>query len=243
MNEIFNLKRFAKLFLYECSTYLPKLSKVLVTISCIIFAAWVTTIVFEFEFPIYFRIGLISTLFSVACMLAPFIVYGEMNNRKSGYFYAMLPASIPEKFISMSLVCLVVAPLVSYATIHIADSLLYSLSLAEIGGFAGVKLYNPFEGEEGLFVLVLSYVAYIAIPMMFNTIFRKSKIVKTILVYMGFVFSLIMLVAWMFSTFSIDKIEIFLGWASEVSFALYFQLAVTIAAFCVTYHKIKTVNY
>ena len=244
MNDIFDFGRFCKLFTYECRTYLPRFTKTLVTFVCILFAAWVATIVLKFNFIIEFRMGLISLLFDVACMLAPFVVYRDMNNRKRGYFYAMTPASVTEKFLSMLLICFVVAPFISFVAIHVTDSLLHWLTLAGIGGFVGLEMYNPFaSADESSFILVFSYLTTITSAIMFNTIFRRNKIIKTILVYMAFVFSVIIIFFWLLDMMSPETMNDFISWSLDSGFWYYVRAVAMVIMLAYTYSRIKRVNY
>lgn len=245
MNDIFDFRRFGKLLAYEYNTYLPRFAKSLVMFSALMFAFWVATIVIGFNFIIEFRIELIAILFNVSCMLAPFIVYRDMNNRRRGYFYAMLPASTLEKFLSMSLMCLVVAPLISFVIIHSTDLLLHWLTLSGIGGFVGIDIHNPFETgiTETLPSILLSYFTTIGFAMMFNTIFRKHKIIKTILVYMASVFSMIMLFFWLCDILSVRTMSEFTLWSIEGCFWHYVKASAMVAAFVYTYFRIRNVNY
>ena len=117
MNDIFDFGRFGKLFVYECRNYLPRYIKGMVVFASFLVAAWLFTI--ASEYPLDSRTYFISALFFFAIFLSPYFVYKEMNNRKKGYFYAMLPASTFEKLLSMTLVSVVVVPAVVYLSLSV----------------------------------------------------------------------------------------------------------------------------
>lgn len=95
MNDIFDFGRFGKLFVYECRNYLPRYMKGLVVFSSVLFAAWMLTI--AMDFPLRDGTNVISVLYTLAIFLSPYFIYKDMNNRKRGYSYAMIPASTLEK--------------------------------------------------------------------------------------------------------------------------------------------------
>lgn len=186
MNEIFNISRFAKLVRYECMNYLPRHIKAMPVYSGLVVLFWLFVWFWDIEVPT--RGLLMAMIFFLALMLTPYIVYGDFNNRKKGVCYAMLPASVLEKFLSMFLMCVIVTPLMTYAGITLTDALLHLLSLAGVGTFTDFEIYNPFtyyifvdllDGFQMLLVII-SVASY---SMMFNALFRRFKIVKSILVH------------------------------------------------------------
>ena len=76
----------------------------------------------------------------------------------------------------------------TYAGITLTDTLLHLLSLAGVGTFTDFEIYNPFtyyifvdllDGFQML-LIIISVASY---SMMFNALFRRFKIVKSILVH------------------------------------------------------------
>lgn len=185
MNRIFNFSRFARLFRYECLNYFPRHMKGMLIYSGMIVFLWLFSCLFEHDMPN--RTLYVEALFYIAISLAPYFVYGEFNHRKKGYIYAILPASVFEKYLSMLLMCLVVIPVATYLLLTLTDTALYCLSFAGVGGFVGLELYNPFtdsflytfyDGPVNTPIIVTP----ILFTMMSNAMFRKYKIINSLIV-------------------------------------------------------------
>ena len=207
MNETFDIRRLSKLVGYEVVNYIPRFFKSLLIFASVIVAVWIFSLTVEEPIMPYDRSELVNSLFVLAITLSPFIVYKDMNNRKRGYIYAMMPASTLEKLLSMLVLCVVVVPLLSYAVLTASDLLLCIFSKMGAGSFKGITFYNPFADsmakvlyiEEGLsyslpvFDGLLYIMCTVSYTIMFNTIFRKNKVMKTILFNVAMVFAFVIL--------------------------------------------------
>ena len=264
MNDIFDFGRFGKLFVYECRNYLPRYMKGLIVFSSVLFAAWMLTI--AMDFPLRNRRNIISVLYTLAIFLSPYFIYKDMNNRKRGYSYAMIPASTLEKLLSMSLVSIFVVPVAVYVSLTLTDTVLYALSSMGIGEFLQLYFYNPFESSFGFVFdeydtpvgsIAMASVSSITVAMMFNSIFRKNKIIKTVLFNMalGFLSTFVMIIFvqctasefWMEIGNSIERF--FNAHTPDEVMALYnclttlYYMAVIAVTLVITYFRIKKVNY
>ena len=207
MNEIFDIKRWWKLVQYEVVNYIPNFFKSLLIFASVIAAVWIFSLTVDFAVWPDGRAELVSGLFALAIMLSPFIVYKDMNNRKKGYIYAMIPASTLEKLLSMFVLCVLVVPVLAYAVLTGTDLLLWLLSQMGMGSFYKMDFYNPFvdallnatynyDGLSHSFPILdgmLYIIGTISYTMMFNTIFRKSKVLRTILFNIAMVFASVIL--------------------------------------------------
>ena len=144
MNEVFDIKRLWKLMQYEVVNYIPNFFKSLLIFSSVIAATWIFSLTVDFAVLPEGRDKLVATLFTLAVILSPFIVYKDMNNRKKGYIYAMIPASTLEKLLSMVVLCVVVVPVLSYAMLTATDLLLWLFTKIGMGSFYSMEFYNPF---------------------------------------------------------------------------------------------------
>lgn len=262
MNEIFDFGRFCKLFAYECRNYLPRYMKGLIVFSAFIVAAWMLTLTTEETMSD--RSEYICVLYSFAVFLSPFFVYKHINDRKRGYSYAMIPASMLEKLLSMVIVSVFVVPVAVYVSLTLTDAALYGLSCMGIGQFTGLVLYNPFESPFSLDILtvpvrnvILATAVSISSAIMFNAIFRKNKIIKTVLFNMAVLFLFLILVTSVVSfvspgfwyDLSLDIESFFSAYTEEEVIALYNNLTtlwyiLVIGVFLtITYFRIKRVNY
>ena len=264
MNDIFDFGRFGKLFVYECRNYLPRYMKGLIVFSSVLFAAWMLTI--AMDFPLRDRTNVISVLYTLAIFLSPYFIYKDMNNRKRGYSYAMIPASTLEKLLSMSLVSIFVVPVAVYVSLTLTDAVLYALSSMGIGEFLQFYFYNPFESSFGFVFdeydtpvgsIAMASVSSITVAMMFNSIFRKNKIIKTVLFNMalGFLSTFVMIIFvqctdqefWMELARSFERF--FNAHTPDEIMALYnclttlYYMAIIAVTLVITYFRIKKVNY
>ena len=269
MNEVFDIKRLGRLIKYEVINYIPNFFKSLLIFSSVIAAVWIFSLTVDFPVLPDSRAGLVNALFVLAIVLSPFIVYKDMNDRKRGYIYAMIPASTLEKLLSMIVLCVVIVPLLAYAVLTATDLLLWLLSKAGIGPFLHMEFYNPFTAVKlvddeyllphiyPVFDSIIYFVNLIAYTIMFNTIFRKNKVLKTILFNMAMSFAFVILTAVVVNVttpeFWEDMFEGLVEWLDEkTDVELFGYLMTTVrcltilmsmAFLSITYFRIKKVNY
>lgn len=269
MNEVFDIKRLGRLIKYEVINYIPNFFKSLLIFASVIAAVWIFSLTVDFNACPHSRAGLVNVLFVLAIVLSPFIVYKDMNDRKKGYIYAMIPASTLEKLLSMIVLCVVIVPLLAYAVLTATDLLLWLLSKAGIGPFLHMEFYNPFTAVKlvddeyllphiyPVFDSIIYFVNLIAYTIMFNTIFRKNKVLKTILFNMAMSFAFVILTAVVVNVttpeFWEDMFEGLVEWLDEkTDVELFGYLMTTVrcltilmsmAFLSITYFRIKKVNY
>ena len=269
MNEVFDIKRLGRLIKYEVINYIPNFFKSLLIFASVIAAVWIFSLTVDFNVCPHSRAGLVNALFVLAIALSPFIVYKDMNDRKKGYIYAMIPASTLEKLLSMIVLCVVIVPLLAYAVLTATDLLLWLLSKAGIGPFLHMEFYNPFTAVKlvddeyllphiyPVFDSIIYFVNLIAYTIMFNTIFRKNKVLKTILFNMAMSFAFVILTAVVVNVttpeFWEDMFEGLVEWLDEKTDVELFGYMMTtvrcltilmsMAFLSITYFRIKKVNY
>lgn len=212
MNEVFDIKRLGRLLQYEVVNYIPRCFRALLIFASVIAAVWLFSFTLSFEIMADDRSALVKSLFTLAVTISPFIVYKDMNNRKKGYIYAMTPASTLEKLLSMLVVSIVVVPVVAYAVLTATDLLVFMLSKIGLGSLCKFTLYNPFADSLGTMQLVnnnmgiteiplydtlISFVTPILGSIMFNTVFRNNKVLKTILFLISVFFIFVIVVTFM----------------------------------------------
>ena len=269
MNEIFDIKRLGRLIKYEATNYIPNFFKSLLIFASVIAAVWIFSLTFDIDVFPHSRDALVGTLFILAIVLSPFIVYKDMNDRKKGYIYAMIPASTLEKLLSMIVLCVVIVPLLAYAVLTATDLLLWLLSKAGIGPFLHMEFYNPFTAVKlvddeylqpyiyPVFDSIIYLVNLIVYSIMFNTIFRKNKVLKTILFNIAMSFAFVILTAVIVNIttpeFWEDMFEGLVEWLDEKTDVELFGYVMTtvrcltilmsMAFLSITYFRIKKVNY
>lgn len=131
-------------------------------------------------------------------------IYNSCNLVGKGNYFAMLPASLCEKFTSMVLYCFVVCPLVVFVGSVAVDTILTLLPFGPYKEFLWqvpdwMRNVNTLDGNIsgfGYFVLMAIKIFGVAsLFMLANTIFKKNKFIKTILWLMVIAFALILIIA------------------------------------------------
>ena len=270
MNEVFDIKRLGTLMRYEIVNYIPRYFKSLLIFASIIVALWMFSLTVDISVASTGRVGLIAALFSVATALSPYIVYKDMNNRKKGYIYAMIPASTLEKLLSMMVMCLICVPVMTYTLLTATDVVLHLFSKIGMGSFSSIHFYNPFldntfnvfdrnlsENVFSVFDSILYLFSIITYTMMFNTIFRKNKVLKTILFNISVSFAITMLVTTVVGVTSsefweslVEKyVPYFEGMSADEAMHAVMVFCRTLGCLAIilylaiTYFRIKKVNY
>lgn len=129
MNNTFNINRFGKVLKHDGLNFFPNLILAL----AILWAIPVVIYLFTALLPgdeekdliyAFSRIDTISTLSTIALIIAPARLYKYCNDSRKGIGYAMLPASTLEKFLSMVIYCVIVTPIIYIAGALAIDSIL-----------------------------------------------------------------------------------------------------------------------
>ena len=155
MNNTLNINRFGKILKHDGLNFFPKLILTLAILWAIpvivyLFAALMPTNDTNDAFDAMSRIDLISTLTSIALIIAPARLYRYCNDSRKGISYAMLPASALEKFLSMVFYCVVVTPIIYVAGALAIDSIL-ALFHGPYEGFAAAYYFDRYAKIDAVF--------------------------------------------------------------------------------------------
>ena len=129
MNNTLDINRFGKVLRRDGLNFFPNLILTL----AILWAIPVVIYLFTALLPgdeekdliyAFSRIDTISTLSTIALIIAPARLYKYCNDSRKGIGYAMLPASTLEKFLSMVIYCVIVTPIIYVAGALAIDSIL-----------------------------------------------------------------------------------------------------------------------
>ena len=131
MNNKFHLNRFGRVLGYDGKHYFHNFGLTLAILCAIPIFMWVLTLVFGFTMPVPFRAAVIYLCTLIAIILGPAKAFGDINLKREGVRFAMLPASTFEKFLSYTLYSLLTVVIVFLGSYAI-DSL---LTLLPTGGF------------------------------------------------------------------------------------------------------------
>lgn len=255
MSDTFDFGRFCKLFKYECMNYLPRYVKGMLVFAGFIVAAWAFSI--KEGYTLNDRTDIIAALLNFAVLLSPYFVYSDINNSKKGYLYAIIPASTLEKLLSMSLMCMVAVPVCAFVALTATDVLLWLFSMMGIGGFEEIVFLNLSALLD--YRVIISGIAFVSTPMMFNAVFRSHKIIKTILFFLALFFALVFCISFVATALSANlanerAFKIWLGYyfgdcsLQEIKsfleiMVLLFNVAVACITLAVTYRRIKKMDY
>jgi hypothetical protein len=128
-------------------------------------------------------LGYLISCYVLTIIVAPFAMYKNINHPKKGVDYASLPVSINEKFASMLLNTVVIAPLIVIAMLFCVDALMFFIDTQSLAGslITSVHFFSPL----GINVLI-GILGIQALVIFGNTFFVKGKAVKTLLSIMLF---------------------------------------------------------
>ena len=153
------------------------------------------TLMYNFHRLRYFILGVF-----VAVAIAPGIIYKSCNLKGRGNYFALLPASITEKYLSMFMYCSIAVPVVVVFGTLLLDTLLTLLPFGPYKVYFW-KCYNYWFMGDWLIWAILVPIALLlltsAVFMFTNTVFKRAKFIKTMLWLMlvGFVLMIVMVLS------------------------------------------------
>ena len=183
MKANFSFKRYQMLLtkeLKEINTMILKLAGIL---SLIIIGIWLTSILITGgeEVSPFFRFSMMSTLLVVSMIIAPFNLYRSYNHPKKGIDYALLPASVCEKYLSMLTIVVIITPLAMILSLVATDVFLSLITPSVFPGFAiNAKNLGMIDISSIYEILILQWGFIFG-----NFLFKKSKVTKSIFAAIG----------------------------------------------------------
>ncbi len=264
MNKTFDIKRFGNVLRHDAMSYLQNFGWTLVVLLAIPILIWFILYINmdDIEAVVnYERYGFLLVLAIIAMILAPSRLYKNANDSRKGIQFAMLPASNLEKFLSMSIYCLVVTPLLYLVGAVAIDCILTLIpGNNPYGGFVLGEIFDinivKVELPDDLDLMPLPFyqvfllLSYVSIFMFTNMIFKKRKVSKTIgiLALIGIIFMVIFIRVILYYE-SIYEYGIIPDDTQEilVKCAYYgyyvFNIILTVAMLYLTYFKIRKQKY
>ena len=210
MNNTFNINRFGKILKHDGLNFFPNMILALAILWAIpviiyLFTSLIPSDDTSHVFDAFSRINIISLIKKIVIIIAPVRLYKYCNDQRQGIGYAMLPASTLEKFLSMVIYCVIVAPIIYIAGALAIDSLL-ALFHGPYNGFAvayyfdsfaqfdhsieksqlvfneedALLLFNSISSTYMLIIGLLGTLMLSSIFMFGNMIFKKHKTAKMI---------------------------------------------------------------
>lgn len=210
MGNKFDSGRFGQMFSLDLKRCISNFGTSFIVMWCIPVALWIPSLAFNFTMPPFARVYAIMITVFISTILAPSKIFGDINMRREGIRFALLPASTFEKYLSYAFCCTLV-PIVVLLGSYAVDSLLTLLPIRGFENYVTLSSFNftsmfgdpnsgvwkvddtdafmMFSGIEkymtlNYFVGLLFNVAFF---MFFNLIFRfRNKAGMSFLVMMGF---------------------------------------------------------
>lgn len=233
---------------------------------CVPVFLWLFGIAFKIDsIDVVPRTAILQFVIVLSAALSSTKIYKSCNLAGRGNYFAMLPASLGEKFCSMMLYCFIITPLAVFVGSYAIDTL---LTLLPFGPYNNYLWYKPewlekfqdieaiyFDGRPGLDAAcstALKAVTASSVFMFANTIFKKNKFIKTILWIMliSFVASIVLVpivasldldpewVANLFENWTREKFIHFVFWG-----LLLLQILVIVIFSFFTYRRLKKMQY
>lgn len=213
MNNKFDWNRFCQVVKKDFRNLWPTFGTTMIVLASLPFAIWLMTFVVNHDAVISptFRVGMIMIVSSFAAIMLPSRLYRTMNLRNEGIYYAMLPASKLEKFLSMLIFTFIVAPVTVYLGSMVLDIILKLLPAGPYHQWlwespTGFPLMTsiPFDDEilpgfHSWMLTVATWTSLFFTPALFMwaaTLFKKHKVLYTFLILYAieFVLSIVLII-------------------------------------------------
>lgn len=133
MNNLFSLHRFAILLRKDLMQALRNSFNTFLVLESLYVFVSLFSIFISYAINPVERVSFFFFFFLLFVIMLPRLVYGNVNDKKGGIEYGMLPVSFVEKFISMILTVGVVMPALFVASVFVIDILLVLVSPSSSG--------------------------------------------------------------------------------------------------------------
>ena len=221
MNNVFDIKRFGKYFVYDLrrakNNYL--ISLLLMGLMPVAFF-----LIYQFfslitgngvtEMPAGMSIGAVVVSVFVVMMSAGARIYGSITEKRAGSDFLMLPASTLEKWLSMVLIVCIVLPVALFALLFVSDGIMGFLFPNTYGtrifsSDYAKSIFDACSGEEGFYfnlpgALFLNWCESLLVFTLGAVCFKKAKVAKTLLFLMAISMVLSPLMLLIFGNIHID---------------------------------------
>ena len=272
MNNTFDWNRFCKVVNKDFRNLWPMFGTTMIVLATLPFAVWLLSLVISRDFVIdpNYRVAMIMGVSSLAAVMLPSRLYRTMNLRNEGIYYAMLPASKLEKFLSILLYTFVVAPVLVYLGSMVLDIILRLMPAGPYHqwlwqGDAGFPLFiripmddDTIPGFHSWLLTAATYSGCLASPAIFlyaATLFKKHKVLYTFLVLylIEFVLTIIAIpvimalaqnpdfMEWLYDTFRLWTPEQIFNWFFGIVAAV--NIIVTVLFTWMAWRRLKKMPY
>ena len=199
MKDIFDSKRFGKYFAYELNTARQNCGLTLLVTCAMPLIYILLELLFTADINVNgdsvgFRWFLAIIALAITVMSFPVKLYGNITERRAGSWWALIPVSRFEKFLSIFLMTCVVLPICFFGLYSAVDALICLISgfgepLVKQYFNLGGNVAGYFEGFSSFSLFVEFWLNWCGAILTFTLgaiFFRKGKVSKTILVIIAF---------------------------------------------------------
>lgn len=189
MNNTFEWSRFCEVVKKDFRNMWPLYGHTLFIIALLPMALWLLTLVLDVwvGFGPFFRIGMLLMVSLLAGCMTASRMYRTWNLPGEGVYFAMLPASKLEKYLSALLFTVVVCPLAVFIGSAAIDVLLTALPIGNYRLWLwesdpNFHVVNPNGGPYLLLFEVGAVLRFLTAMMLFvftSTFFKRHKVLKT----------------------------------------------------------------
>jgi len=147
-HDCFSISRFRKFFIYDLRNGIHRNGPSLLICLGVYMLIWIfMSAVLKVVTPPQDREKLFSAIFFIFTTMTPMVIYGHVNDLKKGTPYILLPVTVLEKYLSMTLLCFLFWPAAGLIMLRGMDDF-----LTAVGGTDwGYVEYMPFAGMDGSF--------------------------------------------------------------------------------------------
>lgn len=210
----FSWQRFGKVVRHDLGTLPSQYGVILLVLTLLPTAVWLLVMTFNglqpTSVPPLVRRVLLAVTVQLAACLTPARLYRTCNMPHEGIYFAMLPASKLEKFLSVLLFTLVICPLMVLCGTLAVDTLLtllpfgpfhesiFSMSLPgslDMDPYTGMATLRMLQLVTLVAIVILGTIELSSIFLLGATFFKKYKFLKTLLALwvLRFVSSLVLI--------------------------------------------------
>ena len=272
MNNKFDWNRFCEVVKKDFRNLWPTFGTTMIVLASLPFAVWLMALVIDRTAIISpnIRVVMIMVISSFAAVMLPSRLYRTMNLRNEGIYYAMLPASKLEKFLSMLLFTFIVAPVVTYLGSMVIDIILRLMPTGAYHqwlwqGDGGFPLFTSIPMDDDVMpgfhswlLTAATYSGLLASPAIFlyaATLFKKHKVLYTFLILYLLEFALTVIaipivvsliknpdfMEWLYDTFHLWTPQRIMNWVMGIVAA--FNFVVFVLFTWMTWRRLKKMPY
>lgn len=253
-NEVFDFSRFGRLLGNEIMDLFRKDWLMIVVIAALYLFQILVSLIFKIypNAPIQMNSVILCSI--ICAFLIPSQVYGHVNDRNRGVYYAELPASIFEKYLSMFIVCVIAAPFILRTFALGLQGL--TVAFSAIGGPDGYLQYS-LTGQDfdtyfkDLLIIIIMQSSFF----LGNLLFKKNKLFFTIIgiivmhIVIGIIFFAILAIIYedpfegVFVITSMDDIEMIEEIIWLKVFLSVYLIAIPLLLYILSFFKFKKIQY